>query len=200
MSFNYFLNYLKANFSTTGLDEALLNAHVHEFHYHKNTLLLHPGETCKYFYFIVDGLVRAYDIKNNKEDTLTFYRKNTFFCSFNSFFRQSPGTEGLICENEVKGIKISYTEWILLRKLHPDFNDLSIKIFEQLIVGLNDELNLYRKSTADERYVLLNSSHPEVSTTSLQKNIASFLGVTNPHHSAIKRKELKKHLPPKSGS
>ena len=28
MSFKHFLNYLKANFKTTGLDEALLKAHV----------------------------------------------------------------------------------------------------------------------------------------------------------------------------
>lgn len=200
MSYNHFLNHLKANFTAVRLDESLLYAHVREFQYHKNTQLLHPGDICKHFYFIENGLVRTYEIKDNREDTLNFYRKNAFFSSFNSFFRQVPGTEGMICENEVKGVKISYKDWILLRKLNPYFNDLSIKIFEQLIIGLSDELNDYRKSTADERYVLLSSSHPEVRTTSLQKNIASFLGVTSPHHSAIKKKELKKHLPPKSES
>lgn len=199
MSVNHFLNYLKKNFNTDGLDETLLTAHIHEFRYPKNKQLLYPGETCEQFYFIKEGLVRTYEIQNNKEDTLNFYGKDAFFSSFNSFLMQTPCNEGMICENEVKGIQISYAAWISLRKIAPCINDLSIKIFEQLIISLSNELTVYRKSTADERYKLLTSSHPEVRTTSLQKNIASFLGVTNSHYNTIKKKELKKHLPSKPG-
>lgn len=193
MSYNHFLNYLKANFNTTGLDETLLKAHVREFQFSRKTELLHPGEICKHFYFIEEGLVRTYEIEDRGEDTLNFYRSGHFFSSFRSFIHQVPCTEGIVCENDVKGIKISYPELISLRRSNPYFNQLSIQIFEKLVIELYEELNAYRKSTADERYVLINLSHPKISTMSQQKNIASFLGVTNSHYSAIKHKKLKGH-------
>lgn len=199
MRFNYFLNYLKENFSTNGLDEVLLKSHVQGFQFNKKTELLHPGEVCKYFYFIEEGMVRTYEIRDNKEDTLNYYRSGHFFSSFRSFLHQVPCAEGIVCENEVRGVKISYNELLSLRRSNPYFTQLSIQIYEKLVIELYDELNAYRKSTADERYDLINSSHPKISTISLQKNIASFLGVTNSHYSAIKHKALKQHLPPKPG-
>jgi CRP-like cAMP-binding protein len=192
MSFGYFLNYLQKNFDTTHLNEVQLKSHVHDFKYNKKVELLQSGEICEHFYFIKTGLVRTYEIKNDREDTLNFYGPDHFFSSFRSFLHQIPSSEGIICESEVRGVRISYTELNSLRKSNPYFNDLSIQIYEKLIIDLYHELNTYRTSTAKERYQLINSSLPELSITSLQKDIASFLGISNTHYSTLKKDALRK--------
>lgn len=190
MSTDYFLNYLKTNFDTQGMDDEKIRLYVTNFKYAAKTPLLNPGDPCKYFYFIEKGMVRTYDISDTEEKTLNFYSSNSFLGSYKSFSKGEISLEGIICENEVTGIQISYEGWLELVRLYPKFLLISIQISDTIAVKNNQQFNTYCRTTAIERLKIIHETFPQITNIVLHKNIASFIGITPSYYSYLKSKNL----------
>lgn len=191
MYFNYFTDYLKANYTIPNLDEALLKAHTEDFTVPAKTIILHPGEPCTSVFFIEEGLIRSYRNHHDQEETLNFYFPNQFATIYKSFFMQQPNNTGLIAESHIHGIRISYTNWHLLRQKDHAFDDLSIQILSTILIQKDEELNIYQKSNARTRYLHLHTTHPDISTIVLQKDLASFIGIGEHYYSSLKSSFIK---------
>jgi len=55
--------------------------------------ILKPKQTANYAYFVADGLVRSYYLKNDEEITTKFLPQGSFITSIFSFYSRMPGNE-----------------------------------------------------------------------------------------------------------
>jgi CRP-like cAMP-binding protein len=158
----------------------------------KNDYLLKEGKVSKESYFIEDGFLRAYVIDmDGNEVTTNFYGKNIFANDFLSFFKRIPSNENIQALADCTTWSIAYED--LQRCFHsiPEFRE-----FGRMMLINNYSLLQHRmlgmiQLTAEQRYLNLIETHPEIFHHAPLKNIASYLGITDTSLSRI-RKEISK--------
>jgi len=60
-----------------------------------NRVLLKPGEICKHLYFLENGTIRYFVLKNNEENTTHIINPPFLFTSAHSFMQEVPSIEGI---------------------------------------------------------------------------------------------------------
>ncbi len=155
----------------------------------KRTLLLHPGETDRYVYFVKRGCLRMFYTDNSGEDHIIgFYPENWWVCDIVSFFKAKPSANAIQALEESE---VYYTSLPQLEKLFQ-----TIPKFERFFRILNQNgFDLYQRritsqlyKTAEERYLEFRKRYPGLEQRIAQKHIASYLGIT-PAFLSMMRKE-----------
>jgi len=192
MNFKYFIEHLK---SRVNLDQAAqdeLRVRVKELNIVKGTNLLFPGELCKYIYFVNSGFFRIYASDGFEDRTTDFARSGHFMTAIDGFFAQQITEEGIICEENAVVFRISFHDWLALEVLSPQFLNLSKLLFQEYLIRMTYEKNVYRISNAAQKYTYLCERYSGIANIVSQKNIASYLGITGPTLSNLLKDFLKK--------
>ena len=74
-----------------------------------NRILLKPGDICKHLYFLENGTIRYFIVKNNEENTTHVINPPFLFTSPHSFSQKVPSIEG------IQAMEESYL-WMISRK------------------------------------------------------------------------------------
>lgn len=150
----------------------------------KNTHLLEAGNTCKYLYFIKEGLFRQYI----DEQTVHFNYENSFMCDLVSLSTQTPSLKSFEALEDSVLYKISYADLHnLCQKVQygERFNRLLVEeAFHKTILYIYD----LHKQTPTQRYKTFLQQFKELNQRIPQYYIASYLGITPQSLSRIRRK------------
>jgi len=149
--------------------------------------LLKYGEISDRVYFVVDGLVRAFHLDENRwERTDWIMTKSDVIIGVDSFYTREPGEEDIeTLERTIVG-SISYAELEMLYDKFIGFNRVG-RI-------LNQEYNVRARKRAKElgildasvRYAVFKERYPEFGGRGHAKYIASYIGVDETTLSRIK--------------
>jgi CRP-like cAMP-binding protein len=147
---------------------------------------------CRESHFIEEGFLRAYvmDIDGN-EVTTNFYGKNIFANDFLSFFKRIPSNENIQALADCTTWVIGYEDLQTCFHTIPEFREFGRMMLINNYSRLNDRMLGMIQLTADQRYLNLIETHPEIFQHAPLKNIASYLGITDTSLSRI-RKEISK--------
>jgi CRP-like cAMP-binding protein len=154
--------------------------------YAKHATVAKEGELSDKMFFITKGSARAFFFYQDKEYTDWFSFENMFMCSLLSFFGGQPSAQTIetLEDSEMLVLTREQLQWLCDK--HHDMQKLNSMILTQSLVILQQNVIDQRFKTAQERYVILLKTFPQVLQRVPLKHIASFLGVTQETLSRIR--------------
>ncbi|MGN6396807.1 MAG: Crp/Fnr family transcriptional regulator [Mucilaginibacter sp.] len=154
----------------------------------RNGYLLRAGAICSQSHFIDSGIVRAYtyDLEGN-EVTTAFYTQDTFASDMLSFFKRNAAKEYLQAVTDCETWFITYGDMQESFHAIPEFREYGrLNIVNQYNI-LKERMLSALQETAEQRYVNLINSSPEIFQNVPLKYIASYLGITDTSLSRIRK-------------
>ncbi len=159
----------------------------------KNQFHLSEGQLCDEYLFLETGFMRAYAHNlDGNEVTTNFYSGNQLVFEVSSFFNRTRSKENVQALTDCKGFFISYQQLNMLFHTLPEFRDFGRSILVKGFASLKNRVLSMITETAEERYVQLIKTNPEIFQYAPLKYIASYLGITDTSLSRI-RKEFAKN-------
>ena len=154
----------------------------------KKQLLLQPGQIEKHLSFIEEGTVRLFipDIAN--DITFGFCFEQQFISGYDSFLTQTPCTYAIETLKTSTLWQLSYTD---LQKVYAHTqigNTIGRLTAEQLFLQKSTRELSFLTQTAEQRYLQLFKSRPNVIKEIPLKYIASYIGVTPQALSRIRKR------------
>jgi CRP-like cAMP-binding protein len=156
----------------------------------RNITLHQQNQICEYAYFICHGCVRTFFTnRKGEENTRYIAFENNFVSAFSSFITQTPSLENVQTLEDSKLLKIRQTDFFHLVNHHATFSKLYLHSLEQAQVISTWRLETMLSMTAKERYRDLLERMPQIVLRLSNKQVASFLGITQESLSRLKAKK-----------
>lgn len=148
---------------------------------------------CNDLGLVVKGIFRIYysDPKTSTEKNLFFFSENQFVVSFRSFISQNPCWYYIEAMEDSEVVFISYQNLNSLYEKNANwgkFGRLLAELFFSYAQSRTEEFMFF---SHEERYLRLLEEHPNIVERIPAYHISSFLGITNPSLSRI-RKRIKR--------
>jgi CRP-like cAMP-binding protein len=159
----------------------------------KNEYLLKEGHVCRASHFVESGLLRAfiYDINGN-DVTIAFYPENVLATAIFSFFKQVNSTENIQALTDCEIWSITYDDMQESFHAIPEFRDFGRLNLINNYGALQKRMLSMLQESAEQRYINLINSNPEILKIAPLKNIATYLGITDTSLSRIRKEFAKK--------
>ena len=158
------------------------------FEFQKNTIVTEVGQTEPYFYYVHEGLIRGYFLKNGMEYNMGFSYNGEYSGIYDSFITRQPSTWTLETITDTRGLRIGYADLMQLLDDHK-FMERWLRLFYQkVLVGFGVFTKSMLADTAEEKYSRLINQSPHVVQMIPQKHLASYLGMTPETFSRMRKK------------
>jgi CRP-like cAMP-binding protein len=150
---------------------------------------------CNDLGLIVKGIFRIYfrDPDTKEDKNIFFFSENQFVVSFRSFVSRNPCWYFIEAMEDSEIFFISYKDLNSLYETHPNwgkFGRLLAELFFNIAQTRTEEFLFF---SHEQRYTRLLEEHPDIVERIPAYHISSYLGITNPSLSRIrKRIETKK--------
>jgi CRP-like cAMP-binding protein len=179
---------------TTGLTEPELQTLLKHFEtksIKKKTILLNAGKTAKEVYYIINGCLRLFYIKDGLDISSYFFTEAMFAGAYESFISQQPSRQAIETIEDCEVVIIPYVKLQGLYTDQPEMNSIVRKIVEQRFVSLHKLFTSYILDSPEERYLYLLKENPGLLNRVPQHHIATFLGITPVSLSRIRNRVRK---------
>jgi CRP/FNR family transcriptional regulator, anaerobic regulatory protein len=158
----------------------------------KNEVLVHKGETCRYMYFLVNGITRNFYVDyQGREYTRLITYQNKFFTNFLSFQKQIPSKETIECLEATQLLAITKNDFDTLIANHPSL----LKLFAFEVVEYHnyhlEKLEFLSLLTPTERLQYIWLHEKELLSKISNKLLASYIGVKQETCSRLKKELFK---------
>jgi len=150
--------------------------------------LLREGERCDYGFFVIEGLLRYYYIKDDEEICSRFITENHIGISINSFYTRRPGYENIETLEPSLIARMHYDKLQKIYRDHIEFNYIARVWTEHYSSMTEHWFYLLRKQTAEERYLFFLDKYPTLLQRIPLTYIASYLGMNLETLSRIRKK------------
>jgi CRP-like cAMP-binding protein len=158
----------------------------------KGQFLLVAGKISDEYFFLDKGYMRcfAYDTEGN-EVTTNLCSPGQIVFEISSFFNRTRSQENIQALTDCEGWFITFEQLNNLFHSLPQFREFGRGVLVKGFAALKTRMLTMITETAEERYVHLLKTNPEIFQHAPLKNIASYLGITDTSLSRI-RKEFSK--------
>lgn len=153
--------------------------------FRKDEFIIEEGKVCNKVYFIKSGAVRRFSLEDGLEVTKWIYTDNQFVTSLSSFFEQKPSFESFQTCEETTVYSLSYFDELILLE-YPLFSKFHIKQLRLYLSKINEFHHMFRVMNAQEKYIYLLESFPQIILKAKLKHIASLIGVSQETISRIR--------------
>lgn len=161
------------------------------FSFDKHTIVTDMGQKEPYFYYVHEGLLRGYFLKNGVEYNIGFSYNGEYSGVYDSFITQQPSTWILETINPSIGLKIEYKKLMQLLDDHKQMERWLRLFYQQVLVGFGIFTKSILADSAEERFTRLVNQSPQVVQMIPQKYLASYLGMTPETFSRMRKKTMK---------
>lgn len=171
-------------------EETLLLSKFKSLKVKKNHRLLNFGQVCQYVYFICSGCLRTCFIDEKGEEKTKYIGfERQFATALASFITQMPTAESIQALEDSELLKISQPDFYQLVDTNAVFAQLYRRSLEESQVFATWRIAAMISMTAKERYENLLVEMPQVVLRLSNKQVASFLGITQESLSRLKKKK-----------
>lgn len=154
--------------------------------YHKGAFLLHSGDTCKYLYFINEGLVKSYSEKDEKEFIMRFFAENVLFSVFDSYIPQTPSKFNLVALEDTTVTLIRYETMDSLCKQYHAMETFFRKLVSIAAIKMTKRISEMLEENATDRYRLFVAENNGIHQRISLGDLAKYLGITQQSLSRIR--------------
>lgn len=190
---DYIIDYISKFIKLSDVEIQTINEQNLFRRYKKNELLLSEGMIAKDCYFIIQGCVRAYYIKDGEERNTEFFFENQTIAPV-SYQTKQPSQYYLSClEDCVIAVGNEARNQKLLEQI-PNLSLLISKMNENLLIQKTVEFDDFKNHNPEERYLLLLKNKPEFLNRIPLYHLATYLGITQISLSRIRNRiSVKNH-------
>ncbi|MBS1772768.1 MAG: Crp/Fnr family transcriptional regulator [Bacteroidetes bacterium] len=176
------------------LDKAKeIAAYFEERKIEKGNYFLQEGHKSNEYMFLLDGFMRAYATDTEGNDiTTAFYTTNNVVFEVSSFFNRTPSKENIQALTPCAGLVISYDTLNNLFHGLPEFREFGRAVLVRGFSALKARMLGTITETAEQRYLTLLHTNPDIFQQAPLKMIASYLGITDTSLSRIRKEVSKK--------
>ena len=153
----------------------------------KNIMLEVENKTTKYLYFIISGYIRVFYTKNGEERTTQINCPSRFITSFQSFISQNLAYDNVQTISECDLLRITKTDLDQLNEQIENWGIFGEKIYEQALIYNEERTRDMILLNAEERYIKLMQTHPDIIQNVPLQYIASYIGIKPESLSRIRR-------------
>lgn len=154
----------------------------------KGVCLLEEGQIPKDNYFIINGCIRQYYLKNGEEKTSNFFTEEEWILPFTSVENNGLSRYYLECMEDSQVVIANDEEGNDFLDEFPSFQKTSQQILEKEIVRQQNELAKYINQSPEERYKELQKNRPDLINRVPQYLVASYIGVMPESLSRIRKR------------
>lgn len=154
----------------------------------KGTVLLKAGDISVECYFVLKGCIRAYCIVDGEEKTTAFYTENQAAVPFTAITEQTPSKLFMVCLEDCSLIKGNPEDEGNMYQQFPKLEAITRAMVEQDLGKTQDAFSAFITSTAEQRYISLQESRPDLLQRVPQIQLASYIGVTPESLSRIRKR------------
>ena len=183
---NELIEYLNSINALSSRSENALLGTCSELEVKKNTDLHPIGHVCRNLYFVKNGLLRIYYLKDDIDVTESFELENSIVARADSLFHAKPSRKAIQAVENSSLIAINGVSLFKLYDSHPDIERLFRKFFEIAYVQSVNRTESIQFHSAKERYDNLLEKSPKTIMRIPLKFIASYLGITQVSLSRIR--------------
>lgn len=154
--------------------------------FRKREFLLQEGQVSENIYFIEKGLIRCYQLREGNQVSSWFMKEGDVAVAVESFFGRTPSYQYIQTLEETDVYYITHSE---LQATCKEFNEFYIHrclILEKYYMLSEHRHFALQGQTAVEKYKYLIDDFPDLLKRVSSKYIASFVGLSEVHFSAIK--------------
>ncbi|MCH2042553.1 MAG: Crp/Fnr family transcriptional regulator [Saprospiraceae bacterium] len=144
----------------------------------KKTQLVREGQYAHHLYFVVEGLARAYYLKDGRDLSDWFAFEKEFICPIQSFFYGIPSPHYIETLESSVLLAIPRDQINLLSDEYRDIDRLGKIIVTQTMLTLQERVTAYRFENAQQKYQHLLEQRPSIELRVPLIHIASYLGIT----------------------
>ena len=174
-------------------EKALVKSYFSPKKLRKKQYLLQEGDACKYLAFVEQGLLRSYNVDDKAvEHMLQFAWEGWWISDTYSFLSGEPAAYDIdaIEDAELLLITLPHFEEMMLQV--PRMERYFRILFQKNIISKERRLLSSISLTAEEKYLRLQHSQPEIVQRIPQQLIASYLGITPQTLSRIRKTIVQK--------
>ena len=154
----------------------------------RSEVILKDGQRCDYIAFVLDGLLRAYYLKDGEEICSRFIPENHICFSVISFYTRKPSYEYIDALEATTMVRVHFSKLERIYTDFPEFNFVTRRWTEHYCSMSEQRLYLLRRQTAEERYQSFLTLYPTLMQRVPLKYIATYLGMNTETISRIRKK------------
>ena len=145
---------------------------------------------CNDLGFVIKGIFRIFynDPGTNEEKNIFFFSENQFVVSFRSFIKRYPCRYYIEAMEDSEIISISYRDLNSLYDSHPNWSKFGRLLAELFFNYSQARAEEFLFNSHEERYIKLLNEHPNIVDRIQAYHISSYLGITNPSLSRIRKR------------
>lgn len=170
---------MKAFFSAIHpVEEEILDLYIDQwtpYSLPKKTVMTAPGELERYWYFVVEGIQKAYYITEDKQHVMAFTYAPSFTGIPESFFAQKPAAYFLETITDSQFVRISFEKHQQLMQAYRPIETLFRIATESLLIGLLERYYQLMAYDIETRFKAFVKRSPHLLQTISQKDLASYL-------------------------
>ncbi|MTI32573.1 Crp/Fnr family transcriptional regulator [Xanthovirga aplysinae] len=156
----------------------------------KHDFLLKPGHICRKMFFLLSGYTRIYSQSPTGEVTRDINKPSTFLTALPSYISEKPSQEIIQCVTKVEVLIISKEHLEGLFYQFHNWERLGRLIIQEMYMDTQQRLYDFIHLTAEDRYRKLLKDHKDLMDHIPLGYIASFLGISPPSLSRIRKQLL----------
>jgi CRP-like cAMP-binding protein len=154
----------------------------------KLDLLLSEGDVCANFYFISSGCFRTFQTVEGEERTVRFFFEGDWYANFESLHSGTASPESFQSLLAGDVIYFSKNDIELIYQNHPRLEKVGRFFAERAVTNIHKRNTALISQTAEERYLALLETHPDIIEQIPQYHVASYLNLRPESLSRIKRR------------
>lgn len=154
----------------------------------KHQYLLQQGEICKHMCFVIKGLLRSYNIDEKGAEHMNFFAWEGWWISdMYSLFSGEAAVFNIDAVENTEILMISAEDYEEMMRQAPVMEQYFRRLYQKSVMTKDRRLMSAVTHTAEEKYVQLSKSHPQILLRVPQNLIASYLGLAPETISRIKK-------------
>lgn len=183
------LNYMESVYHFSSVEKEMIEKYFEPVVYSKNTIIEEENNIPQHLYYIISGYLRLFHFDPNGNEVTTHINcPPGFFTSYTHFINQTRSEENVECITKCELLRITKEHLDQLIDHSVAMKDFSISIFQQSITYNENRSKELSSLNAEQRYLRLVESFPEIIQNVPVQYIASFLGMKPESLSRIRRK------------
>lgn len=154
----------------------------------KGTHLLKEGDICNTLFFVEKGYCRSYHVKEGVEKNTAFFFENDIATNIASFGSGEPSVYFIQACEPLTVVAFDKIKLMEASRLSPEIETLGRKCIRTFAVKQEQQANLFKLYTAQERYEYIEHNYPHMLQRVSLTLLSSYLGVARETLSRIRKR------------